>query len=287
MRRAVNKQNKAVEAASIERMFFLIQFNRFPGGTRHILTMSYDDGADADRRLVEIFNRYGIRGTFHLNSGFFDMEGKISRKEVSALYQGHEVSCHTLTHPYLERLPAVSVAKEILADRENLEPLCGYPVRGMSYPYGTYSEGVLKALESCGIVYSRTTQATHNFGFPRDFLTWHPTCHHSDRLMEHAAQFLEDQACPWRSDLFYVWGHSYEFDRNDNWELIEEFCAKVSGQKEVWYATNIEIYDYWQALKALRISADGRMLHNPSAAPVWVSANGETVEIKGGATVRL
>ena len=39
----------------------------FPGGKHKVLTMSYDDGRLEDRRLVELFNRYGIRGTFNLN----------------------------------------------------------------------------------------------------------------------------------------------------------------------------------------------------------------------------
>ena len=41
----------------------------FPGGKHKVLTMSYDDGQIHDRRLIEIFNKYGIKGTFHLNSG--------------------------------------------------------------------------------------------------------------------------------------------------------------------------------------------------------------------------
>ncbi|MCR4719216.1 MAG: hypothetical protein K5768_06260 [Firmicutes bacterium] len=28
--------------------------------------------------------------------------------------------------------------------------------------------------------------------------------------------------------MFYLWGHSYEFDNNDNWEVIENF-AKFIG----------------------------------------------------------
>ena len=39
----------------------------FPEGKAKALTMSYDDGKIQDERLVSIFNRYGIRGTFNLN----------------------------------------------------------------------------------------------------------------------------------------------------------------------------------------------------------------------------
>lgn len=41
----------------------------FPEGRYKALTMSYDDGREEDRRLVDLFNRRGIKGTFHLNSG--------------------------------------------------------------------------------------------------------------------------------------------------------------------------------------------------------------------------
>ena len=41
----------------------------FPGGKAKALTMSYDDGKVQDRRLIDIFNKYGIKGTFNLNYG--------------------------------------------------------------------------------------------------------------------------------------------------------------------------------------------------------------------------
>ena len=72
----------------------------FPEGKHKVLTMSYDDGKAADRRLVEIFNKNGIKGTFHLNSGIMEEDPeRIPLNEVKELYKGHEVSCHTYTHP--------------------------------------------------------------------------------------------------------------------------------------------------------------------------------------------
>ena len=43
-------------------------YHCFPGGKFKALTMSYDDGYMEDIRLIEIFNQYGIKGTFNLNS---------------------------------------------------------------------------------------------------------------------------------------------------------------------------------------------------------------------------
>ena len=44
-------------------------YKAFPGGKHKVLTFSYDDGKLEDRRLVEIFNKNGLRGTFNLNTG--------------------------------------------------------------------------------------------------------------------------------------------------------------------------------------------------------------------------
>ncbi len=43
--------------------------------------------------------------------------------------------------------------------------------------------------------------------------------------------------------MMYVWGHSYEFTNQNNWELMEDFCKLVGGRDDIWYATNIEIVD--------------------------------------------
>ena len=46
----------------------------FPQGKHKVLTMSYDDGKIFDRKLIEIFNKYGIKGTFHLNTGIMPVD---------------------------------------------------------------------------------------------------------------------------------------------------------------------------------------------------------------------
>ena len=120
----------------------------FPEGKNKALTMSYDDGVVADRRLVDIFNRHNIKGTFHLNSSTFGNKGKINPEEVATLYAGHEVSCHAVTHPFLERLPHGEIMREVWEDRKRLEELAGYPVLSMSYPYGTYNDEAIATLRA-------------------------------------------------------------------------------------------------------------------------------------------
>jgi len=263
-----------------------IELNRFPNGRSKALTLSYDDGPDHDRRLVEIMNSHGVRGSFHLNAGTLGQQGRVRAEEIQRLYANHEISAHGLTHPFLDTLPREQIVHEIMEDRRRLEALAGYPVRGMSYPYGAYNDLVLDLLPRLGIEYARTVPTTGGFDMPKDFLTWQGTCHHADHLMENARRFLE------RTDthalsLMYVWGHSFEFDAQKNWGVIEEFCALMGKRDDIWYATNIEIVDYVKALRRLRFSADSSMATNLSALPVWISVDGTVMEIPGGATMRL
>jgi len=265
----------------------MIQSDRYPGGKIIAVTMSYDDGREFDRRLVDIFNQYGLKGTFHLNSGSFGRKGYINPEEVGTLYRGHEVSCHTVTHPFLEKLPQGEVIREISEDRATLERLSGGLVRGMSYPYGTYNQSVIDLLRVCGMEYSRTVTSTNGFGIPGDFMRWHPTCHHQNCLeaWDRLKFTLEKRPYAVNGSLFYVWGHSYEFDNNQNWDLIEAFAEKVGGRENFWYATNLEIMEYVEASRRLRYSADRKKIYNPSSISVWVSVDGDALEIPAGETV--
>ncbi len=49
-------------------------FMRFPGGRKKALTLSYDDGVEQDRRLMQIMDAHGLKGTFNLNSGEYAAE---------------------------------------------------------------------------------------------------------------------------------------------------------------------------------------------------------------------
>lgn len=262
-----------------------IRFDYYKDGKRKALTMSYDDGRTFDLRLAQIFNLHGIRGTFHLNSGKFGNERYLSPEDVRDKFSGHEISAHTLTHPRLEKVSREEFIYEIMEDRKNLEALCGYPVRGMSYPYGVFSDEIIDLLRALGMTYSRTTKASENFRIPDDFLAWHPTCHHdSPKLFDLLARF---KTTDYPMALFYVWGHSFEFDKNNNWERIEQFCTEAAGDPDVWYATNIEIYEYFTALKSLAFSADRTLVYNPTATDVWISVDGAPVRVAAGATVNL
>ncbi len=261
---------------------------RFPGGVAAALTLSYDDAPEADIRLIEIMSKHGLKGTFNINSKMFDYD-KDRSEIMKKLYigSGNEVACHGVNHPFLERLSIPEMIHEVLDDRERLEKEFGTIVQGMAYPYGTYNKDVIEVLRQCGIYYSRTVASTGSFDIPENWLEMPATCHHNDhRLFELAEQFINHKA---DTDplLFYVWGHSYEFDRNNNWDRIEKFAETIGNRDNIWYATNIEIYNYVRGYNRLEKSARADIIHNPNAFDVWVCVNGDVVKIKAGETVKF
>lgn len=261
-------------------------YNCFPGGKFKALTMSYDDGTIDDRRLVQIFNQNGIRGTFNLNSGLMNKPDKIQREELKTLYSGHEVACHTYSHPTLERCPMYEIVDEITRDRRELEKIMEYPVRGLAYPNGSYNNEIVRMLPALGIEYARVVGDTDNFSLPKDYMTWKATCHHNHNLMENAKKFVEATKSQYLY-LMYVWGHSYEFSMQNNWGLMEEFCSYVGDREDIWYATNIEIVDYMKLLDNLKFTAAGERVYNPSAVSAWLSVDGRIIEVKGGTMVDI
>lgn len=220
------------------------------GGKNKVFTLSYDDGVVQDEKLVEIINPYGIKCTFNLNSDFIGSKNHwkyknlevtyLDPKKAKSIYAGHEIAVHTCSHPHLEQLARPDILQEIQADRQKLQELFSRHVSGMAYPFGTYNDTVLSVLRECGILYSRTVVSTHSFAPPPDPLEWHFTCHHKDpALMELAEQFcrLETEA----PAIFSVWGHSYEFEGDDNFDIMQQLCEYMAQQSTVHFATNTEI----------------------------------------------
>lgn len=183
----------------------------------------------------------------------------MTEKQITALFagSGQEVAVHSRTHPYLEQQPLSVAMTEILEDRKRLEQIFGMVVRGMAYPFGTYSDTLVEMLRASGIVYARTVEESEGFDLPADWLRLKPTCHHGNpHLTELVERFLDERvkAAP---RLFYLWGHSFEFERDRNWDVIERFGGQIGGQEDIWYAANIEIHDYVEAYHRLIFSADG------------------------------
>ena len=272
--------------------FFAYNALAFPGFKRKAVTLSYDDGVVEDERLVEIMRRHGIKGTFNINSkNLGGAGGRCLPTEILKKVYGDdmEIAVHGYDHLPLAKVSPSLAMRDVVLDRETLEVTFDRMVRGMAYAYGSYSDEVVAMLKNAGIVYSRTTKSTYSFELPEEWLTLHPTCHHRDpKLFMLVEEFLKDDAGNyWRNapKLFYLWGHSYEFPRDDNWDVIESFCKIIGERDDIWCATNMEIYEYVKAFESLVFSSDRKRIYNPTSTDVYLKGRCGNVLVKAGETV--
>lgn len=277
----------------------MLTYMRFPEWKKKAITLSYDDGVKQDVHLMKILDKYGLKCTFNLNSGRFSKEdvditpgspfARLSRKQCIEYYKdsGHEVAVHGYTHPFWDRLPSDRIAFDIIEDRKNLENMFDRNIKGAAYPMGPFNDTAVEALRICGINYARTTVSTEKFDIPTDWLRMPTTCHHNNpRLFELCDEFLNTDPM-WDNYLFYLWGHSFEFDGNDNWNVIEEFGEKMGCRDDIWYATNSEIFEYVKAYNSLIFSADGRFATNPTHTDVYIVQDEKTYVIPSGKRVQI
>ena len=244
--------------------------------------LSYDDANIADRKLVGIFNRYGLKGTFHIPSAWLitKPENRISESEIMELYKGHEISGHGANHLYLAKIAENEVTAEIETDIEGWKRIAGIDITGYSYPYGNYSESVMDNLRRHGLIYSRTVGTAENFDLPENFLEWHPNAHHNGNIAELGRKYLDYRAD--RMSVFLVWGHSYEFNRQDNWDIIESFCSQMAGRDDIFYASMGEIASYAEAVKKMNISEDCRYLKNNSDMTIFFVCRDKKIRLEAG-----
>lgn len=271
------------------------KFMRYPNGLCKAAVFSYDDGVAADRKLIKIFDKYGVKGTFNLNSGLFDAQDWNNRLNEDDLFKtfagcNHEIALHGQKHIYLTKVPLAEAAMEVTLNRLYLENKFKRVVRGMAYAYGAYNDEVVSALKSLGIIYARTTEPSYSFEIPNDWLRLKATCHHNDKRLEEIvdkffASAPEKEPKLRESLLLNIWGHAYEFDNDNNWDLIEGLCARLKVSGDIWLATLDEVYDYIKAYENLIYSMDGERVINNSAISVFVEVRGKTYEIGAGKEV--
>ncbi len=279
-------------------------FMRYPNGKAKAVRLSYDDAVPHDERLAHLFDQYGMKATFNFNCEYM-RKINFTKEQIDEYFlsKGHEIAVHGANHRANGNIRVIEGIRDVLDCRLELEKKCNRIIRGMAYPntgitqMGNFVkyEQIKQYLTELDIAYSRTLGGDNDsFMLPQDFHAWMPSAHHNNpEIMEYIEKFLniDISANVYHAKriprLLYIWGHSYEFDNNDNWNHIEEICQKLANNPDIWYATNIEIYDYVQAYRSLIYSADGSMVYNPTLLDVWIDADMVIYKIESGKTIKI
>lgn len=278
------------------------RFMRFPNGKFKAVTLTYDDGTVYDKRMAQTLDRYGVKCTFNLGNVNLGTEGHMTAEAVQEyiLGAGHEVAVHGAHHRALGMIRPAEGIREVLDCRIALENTLGCMIRGMAYPdtvtfgVGCDYETAREYLRALDIDYCRTAGGDNfNFELPDDWYMWMPSVKSQNPdVMEYVQRFVslreeELYIAVRQPRLFSMWGHSYEFENDQNWDVLDRVCEAIGGKEDTWYATNGEIYDYVKAYESLKYSADHRRIYNPTVIDVWMSIDGTVYCVKSGETLVL
>lgn len=259
----------------------------YPGGKAKVFSVTYDDGVLQDVRFVALLNRYGLKGTFNLNSHLMEQGftwahesgmpvTRLSSARAAQLYDGHEVASHTLTHPYLHGLNEDQLLYELQTDKDNLQRLFGQEIRGFAVPFDYYSPLIEACAHRCGFAYVRTPEEWLSFTPPPDRYNWKAGIFHlREDLAEHMEAFLDSTD---ELALCQIVGHSYDLDAENKWPLMEHLFQKVSAATDVLPITTIELITYLTAMDKAQITQNA--IINDSDQSLWFAIDGQPREVK-------
>ena len=266
----------------------------YPQGKPKAFVVTYDDGVLQDRPFVALLNRYGLKGTFNLNSGLMENEfewthengsaiKRLSPQNAAALYQGHEIASHSLTHPYMEHLGEEALMIELQTDKANLERLFGREIKGFAVPFDYYSEQIEHCARKCGFAYVRPPKESRSFVPPENTFNWTAGIFHLDEgLTDFVDAFLSAS-----DELAFcqIAGHSYDLDTENMWGVMEDIFKKVSADRDILPMTTAELIEYLRAMRRAEIT--DRRIQNNSDINLWFQTDGGLCEIGAGQRIDL
>lgn len=258
----------------------------YPQGKKKAFNVTYDDGITQDIRFVELLNKYGLKGTFNLNSELMKngfawthetglVIKRLAPEIVVDLYKGHEVASHTLTHPYMSELTENEIMYQMGEDKKNLESLFQREIFGFAVPFDYYSDLIAECAKKCGFTYARTSKERYSYIPPEEYFYWAAGAF---QIMPKFAEFVEgffetDEELA----LCQIVGHSYDLDTEQMWEKMETILKRVAEDEDVISMTNIELVRYLKAMRSAVISEAG--IENHSDVELWFEVDGAIVSV--------
>ncbi len=221
-----------------------------------IVTTSWDDGQKTDLKLAKFLTKYGIKGTFYITKSY---GSPLEKHDVAEIDREHEIGGHTLSHLNLPSIPIAEAEREIKGSKIYSEDIVGHSISMFCYPYGKYNKNIKKIVQDSGFIAARTS-IHGSCDLPEDPYEWRLTLlasngsplaalkiwwkFHLWRVgalfdWESRAKLLFDLALR-AGGVFHMYGHSTEFERNNEWDKLERVLDYISNREDVRYMTNGE-----------------------------------------------
>lgn len=220
-----------------------------------IFTSSWDDGHPLDMRLGELLAKHDFPATLYVPLSNREGLPVLSSAQIRDLGAIFEIGSHTLDHCYLNTVDHSEARRQIQQGKSKLDDILGCEVRGFCYPGGKFNAAHRQLAMEAGFVYARTAV---NFmkAVPDDWYRLPTTIQFyphwrsvyirnylrkgywpmRSRLFSVAMQSgdlsirmraMVDYVCA-RGGVFHLWGHSWELDRFDGWQLLDSLLRYVA-----------------------------------------------------------
>ena len=234
-----------------------------------IVTTSWDDGNVLDVRLAELLDKYGVKGTFYIAPNM----PRMSNDEIIAISNRHEIGAHTMDHPLLTEISSEEIKKQIAQSRDYLEKIIGKQVKMFAYPSGDYNTAIIDIVKLLGFKGARTTRdwswtkPADAFEIPTSLHVYphplrpsvgsvragfRPIFHNLPKIIRYRFPLKTVFSC---KDLFlamfdrayadggvfHIWGHSWEIDRYNLWEDLENLLKHICSHEGAEFKINSEI----------------------------------------------
>ena len=232
------------------------------------LTMSWDDGSPHDLRLADLLSKYNLQSTFYIPKYNIEGNSVVKNSEIRQLSQNFEIGAHTIDHIRLNSLPHEQRKYQIQGSKDWLEDITGNSIHGFCYPGGVYNNYSIEAVKEAGFLYSRTTEnfrndVSHLYEMPTTLqffnhknyvllanilkskgrfakISNYHTILRTNNLLKRFESIL-DYSINHNLAYLHFWGHSWELDQYDLWNLLEEFFKILQERSQsLSFKTNFQ-----------------------------------------------
>jgi len=233
-------------------------------------TTSWDDGSIYDIKLSKMLLKYNIKGTFYIPLKNDQISTILSRKEIKLISNNFETGAHTLNHTVLTKVSYEKARQEMRDGKSALEDVIGKEIRAFCFPKGKYTQPLLNLVKECKFDYARTVESLRiknvidtKKRLMHVSLQVYPYKHHvywisilkgnKEGLYNYLSvanvvgdwsklseTLLENS---FKSGIaFHLWGHSWEIEKHNLWEILEQFLKYVNKRNNVIFCTNTELW---------------------------------------------
>lgn len=155
-------------------------YTAMTGGARlpsRPVAITFDDGGSDNYSVAfPILRDRGLTATFFVITGYVGGRACMTWDQLRQMQAaGMDIESHTVSHPDLRAIGAISLATELTVAREALAKQLGAEGLFLSYPYGRYDETVIAAARAAGHLAGVTTHRPGRLVSPISTFVWQRT----------------------------------------------------------------------------------------------------------------